>query len=85
MMVANRLAEDVTSRGELVEFLASLAQAVRAGEVHVENETAAELLDAASAWIRDCDGYFRNQGKEVPQDPDWALVAAIFSAALIYE
>jgi hypothetical protein len=84
-MVAKRLAKDVKSRHELVEYISALAESVRAGEVAVENDTTADLLGAAAAWIRDYDGYFMNQDKQVPEVPDWSLIAAIFSAALVYE
>ncbi len=30
-------------------------------------------------------GFFANQGKETPEQPDWALIAMIFSAAFVYE
>jgi len=43
------------------------------------------LLEAASAWVTDMDGYFLNQGRPIPDSPSWALIATILSAALIYE
>jgi len=47
----------VESRVDLVRFLAELSASVRAGDTNVENESAAALLDAASSWVDDYDGY----------------------------
>lgn len=31
------------------------------------------------------DGYFRNRGGEVPEQPSWSLIAAMLRAATVYE
>ena len=78
-------ASAVESRADLVRFLAELSASVRAGDTNVENESAAALLDAASAWVDDYDGYFVNRGEPIPESPDWKMIATIFSASLVYE
>ena len=78
-------ARSVLTREDLVRYLAELSESVRAGEQKVENVDAAELLQAASAWVEDMDGYFLNRGETIPDSPDWALAASIFRAALVYE
>jgi len=78
-------AHSVQTREDLVRYLAELSERVRAGSVRVDNVDTADLLEAASAWVDDMDGYFINRGERVPQSPDWSLVASIFTAALIYE
>ena len=75
----------VRAHDELVRYLAELSESVRTGEVRVENATAANLLEAASAWVDAMDGHFTNRNEAVPQSPDRSIVASIFSAALIYE
>jgi hypothetical protein len=75
----------IRTRADLAQYLDTLASAVRQGDVPTENVTAADLIDGASAWIADMDGYFANRGEVTPQEPTWALIAAIFQAALIYE
>jgi hypothetical protein len=59
-------ASAVKSRADLVRFLAELSESVRAGDTSVENESAAALLDAASAWVDDYDGYFVKRGEQIP-------------------
>jgi hypothetical protein len=78
-------ARSVQTRDDLVRYRAELADSVRGGKLRVENVSAADLLEAASAWVDAMDGYFTNRNEPVPQSPDWSLVASIFSAALIYE
>jgi predicted metal-binding protein len=78
-------ARSVQTRADLVRYLAELSESVRVGELRVENASAADLLEAASAWVDAMDGYFINRNEPIPQSPDWALVASIFSAALVYE
>jgi hypothetical protein len=53
--------------------------------VKADNESAAQMLEGASGWMSDYDGYFANRGEPIPQAPDWKLVAMIFEANLIYE
>jgi hypothetical protein len=75
---------EVESRADLVRFLAELSKDVESG-MEVENDSADRLLEAASAWINDYDGYFMNRGEPVPESPDWKLIALIFAASLVYE
>jgi len=78
-------ADAVASRDDLVRFLADLAAEVQAGRHPADNASAADLLEAASAWTADMDGYFANRGEEIPATASWELVAHIFAASLIYE
>lgn len=78
-------AQAVTSRADLVRYLADLAARVGDGRVAVENESAPEFIDAAGHWVQAMDGFFSNRGEGVPDTPSWSLVAMIFSAALVYE
>jgi hypothetical protein len=42
-------------------------------------------LEALAAWVEDMDGYYLNQGKAVPEKPDWKHVADMLMAAKLYE
>lgn len=78
--------EQVRSRADLSAFLTELADRMRDGSVSVENATSADFVDAAARWSRAMAGYFKNVvGEPVPDAPDWAMIAAIFSAAAVYE
>jgi len=78
-------ADEVRSREDLVRFLTELSGEVRAGRVTVANATTADLLESASGWVEDMDGYFLHRGEEVPSAPSWQLIAMIFDASLVYE
>ncbi|GAA1927546.1 hypothetical protein GCM10009716_39390 [Streptomyces sodiiphilus] len=77
---------DIQSREDLARFLAALAERMRDGSLTVENATTESFVDSAGRWTRSMDGFFANVIKEpVPETPDWAMIAAIFRAALVYE
>lgn len=78
-------AQAVASRADLVAYLIDLSSRVRDGRAAVENGSAAEFIEAAAYWTRGMDGFFSNRGEEVPETPSWAMIAMIFSAALVYE
>jgi hypothetical protein len=78
-------AQSVRSREDLVTFLESLSARVRRDEAPFENVSAADLLQGAAGWVTDMNAFFTNQGRPVPAEPDWTLVAMIFAAGLVYE
>ncbi|MGH7970069.1 MAG: DUF7660 family protein, partial [Limisphaerales bacterium] len=43
------------------------------------------FLEALGAWVQDMDGYYRNQGKPVPEQLDWKTFSDILMAAKMYE
>ncbi|AOS64669.1 DUF7660 family protein [Actinoalloteichus hymeniacidonis] len=76
----------IRTRDDLARFLSDLAEDIRDGRLSPENTTTDAFIDAAGRWTGSMDGFFQNVMKEpVPETPDWALVAAIFRAALVYE
>lgn len=76
---------EVNSREELVDFLPRLSQRMESGECELENPRTADFVEAASAWVDSCDGFFANFGRELPEQPDWSFVAMLFKAASVYE
>jgi hypothetical protein len=76
----------VESRDDLARYLVDLAGKVRESEISTENPSTEAFIDAAGRWTKAMEGFFSNVLKEpVPDSPDWAMVAAIFRAALVYE
>jgi hypothetical protein len=81
----NEQLEEVRSKEDLAEFIAALCRDLRTDAGSWENATLERFLDAAQAWIRDMDGYYRNAGQERPDIPSWRTFAEILSAARSYE
>lgn len=79
------LAERVQSRQDLAEFIEALRRDLETNGDAWENPTLDRYLESLAMWITDMDGYFHNQGREVPSEPDWQLVAHMLDAAAIYE
>ena len=77
--------EEVTSRKDLAQFLAELAEMIQEEPEGVDNSTLPSFLSGAAGWVRDMHGYFMNTGEKTPNEPTWALIASIFSAATVYE
>ncbi|MBS2966440.1 hypothetical protein KGA66_25590 [Actinocrinis puniceicyclus] len=77
---------EIRSRGDLALYLQGLAQRLHDGELQSENLATADFVDAAGRWTKAMEGFFKNVVRQpVPEDPDWAMIAAIFRAAVVYE
>ncbi|GAB7102616.1 hypothetical protein ABZX99_06995 [Streptomyces antibioticus] len=77
--------DEVTSREELVAFIAQLRDDfVERGE-QWENATLDRFLDALTAWIDSSPSWYRNFDQEMPANGDWTLFARALSAAVVYE
>ncbi|MDT0528701.1 MULTISPECIES: DUF7660 family protein [Micromonospora] len=82
----DRELNEIQTRQDLARYLKKLAASIDDGSLAVENPSTGDYLDAAGRWTKSMDGFFKNILKEpVPENPDWAIVAAIFRAALVYE
>jgi len=77
--------EGVETREELSDFVLALVQDLRDNEDNWENQNLPTFLEAISAWIRDMDGFYANQGKDIPHDVPWKIFADILFAARSYE
>ncbi len=49
-----------------------------------ENDTLPRYLEALAAWLRACPGYYKNQGRGLPENP-WEVILDAIEAAKIYE
>jgi hypothetical protein len=75
----------IKSRDDLGEFLVELSEQVSVGDFPIGHTSSVDLISAAGRWTRELDQYFKNMGEPVPEEPEWALVAEIFCAALVYD
>ncbi|MFI6897664.1 hypothetical protein ACIBM4_26480 [Streptomyces sp. NPDC050256] len=77
--------EPVRSREELAAFLRSAADDLARNPGAWENASLESFLGAWAAWLDDMPGWYGNQGKDVPDRPDYQLIADMVMAARIYE
>jgi hypothetical protein len=78
--------DQIKTREDLAAYLASLARRIQAGEAPTTHHSVEDYLEAAGAWTGSMDGYFANVVKApVPTQPDWKMIAAILTAATVYE
>ena len=75
----------VTRRDELVAFIAALRDEHRADPEVWENNDLSRFLDALAASVVDSPGYWANEGRAQPEQPDWSWVAHSLRAATQYE
>jgi hypothetical protein len=76
----------IESREDLARYLQELANAIDNGSVDTANSATSDFIDAAGRWSGSMDGFFQNvMGSQVPDTPSWAMIAAIFRAAIVYE
>ena len=75
----------IRSREDFVAFVRALSKDLRDNPTSWENSNLERYLEALGAWVEDMDGYYLNQGKPVPQQPDWKVAADMLMAAKMYE
>ncbi|MDH6630579.1 hypothetical protein M2271_008440 [Streptomyces sp. LBL] len=77
---------EINSRDDLAAYLRDLAKTVSDGRIALENPLTEDFVDASARWTKAMDGFFKNVIEEpVPDSPSWAMIAAIFRAAVTYE
>jgi len=77
--------DSISSRGDFVEFVKALGKDLQNDPTSWENATLERFLEAVAAWVEDMDGYYLNQGRPVPVQPDWKVMGDILMAAKMYE
>jgi hypothetical protein len=75
----------VDSREEFAAFVRELVTYLTQHPEKWQNSTLEDYLNALASWVEDYDGYFKNRGEPVPEQPDWTLFANIMYAAAIYD
>ena len=77
------MCQEVSSKDQLIGLLNELAQE---DPTTWENSDLSSFLEAMSAWLDDCDGFYQNQGSSVDSSkPTWELMAHALQAAKSYE
>ncbi|MGW8972685.1 DUF7660 family protein [Streptomyces platensis] len=75
----------VDSREALASFVRSLRRSYGESDGSWDNADLGDFLEALAAWIDDAAGWYRNTGRELPDNGDWAFFARALSAATVYE
>jgi hypothetical protein len=77
--------QQIRTRADLSEFIRTLALNLREQPDAWENRDLSSFLEALSAWTTDMDGFFKNRGEPVPEEPAWSTFARMLFAAKVYE
>ncbi|WP_426527424.1 DUF7660 family protein [Bradyrhizobium sp. McL0615] len=85
MMTLDEYHDAIRSREDFVAFVQALSRDLHTNRETWENDTLERFLEALCAWVEDMDGYYVNQGKPIPQQPDWKVLGDILMAATVYE
>ncbi|CAM5675168.1 DUF7660 family protein [Streptomyces aurantiogriseus] len=75
----------VETREDFVRFLEEMLIDLQHNPEEWENPTLKSFLDAWAAWVGALPRWYAKRGEEMPDQPDWKLLAAMVSAARIYE
>ena len=75
----------IGSRDDFVAFVKAMSKDLRENPSTWQNASLESFLEALGAWVEDMDGYYINQGRPVPTQPDWKIAADMLMAARTYE
>lgn len=84
-MELHEFVNQTTSKGDFLRFLEALRNDFKSNPDEWENGDLDSYLDAIQAWVSDMEGYFKNQGIEIPTSVPWNLFANILFAEKMYE
>ncbi len=76
---------NITTKKEFVEFVYKLSQNFYDDPDTWENIDIGSFLESLGAWVEDMEGYYRNEGIEMPEVPDWQMIANMLIAGKVYE
>lgn len=77
--------EAIQTREDLVSFVRALRRDFMEHPEAWENSDLETFFEAMAEWIADMDGYYRNRGEPVPEQPTWKVFGQILLAAVSYE
>jgi hypothetical protein len=86
-MKMNDIVDGVRSTADRVDFVRALVADLESQPQPQawENVSLDRYLEALASWLEDADGFYRNQGREIPHNPTWTSVADMLIAASMYE
>ena len=76
---------DVKTKDDLIAFIGALAEDSRTNTDEWENINISDYLSSIQAWLKDMDGYYKNNGGNMPADIDWNFIAVLLYTGKIYE
>ena len=82
MQDLNKEIERVNSKDTLVAFINMMTDDY---SDKWQNTDLRSFLEALSGWIEDMEGYYKNNGMEVPQNINWRFMGEALLAAKTYE
>jgi hypothetical protein len=74
----------IKSKADLAKFVRDLRADLKLDPDRWENATLDDFLEAMAAWIDDMDGYYRNRGESVKEQPTWKVIGDILMGAKVY-
>jgi hypothetical protein len=77
--------EKLETKEEFCKFVYDMLEDYRDNLTSWENKDLPSFLEAVAAWSEDLDGFYANQGKEIPRDVNWKVFAEILYSAKLYE
>ena len=78
-------AAKVASKKDLVAFLQALAADYGKNGKKWENGDLSRYLAALGGFAGEMNGYYKNQGLNPPDRPEWRTIAELLLAATMYE
>jgi hypothetical protein len=84
-MDLNERVNTIQQRDDFVGFVRALSVSLDDERSDWENCDLSSYLEALAAWVADMDGYYKNRGEAVPQQPTWKTLAQVLLAARVYE
>lgn len=77
--------DDVKTMADLVEFIATLAEAIRLGDCNLQNSTVCGFLEALSGSLADSPGCYLNRDENPDEINPFRVFADSLDAARIYD
>ena len=75
----------IKTKDEFAAFLDDILADYRDHGATWENADLPRFIEAMQAWLRDCDGFYRNQREDTAAISPWRCIADATAAARIYE
>lgn len=77
--------DTIRTKDEFIGFIKQLKKDRNDKPEEWENADIQSYLAGISSWIDDMEGYYKNIGKNVPNNIDWSFIATLFYVGKIYE
>ncbi len=77
--------KEIKTKKDFVSFVYKLSQDYNNNSEMWQNKDLGSFLEALAAWTDDMEGYYLNQGQQIPENPDWQIIANMLMAAKMYE